>query len=291
MAETRLAPTLTAALLGPLDARVVGERAAVIDAATSIPRILADLAVPRLGSTAFRLTDHQVRVALAPDDDATAHLPFAWSPRTARRALGLAAVRAVVAGEARSPVEGARRAVSGALRSVRDGERSAAAMDRWLAGLPPAGLAAVEADAVTWATRVWCALDWTAFDDGPLIGRDRWWNSPHSSLLAIRSRAEVRSVTHDGEGNPFSVHLVVLGGRRRATVKAELSVVAMVEALVAPRSLPPGRIVGWWPDSGHLTTVDVDQTSVAAGVAAVARTLARMEAAPVPLEVVTRAAA
>jgi len=291
MAENWPAPTLTAALLGPLDRHIVDDRASVIEATMSIPRALADLAVPRLGGSSFRLTDHHVRVALAPHDDATAVIPFAWSPRTARRALGLAAVRAVVDGEARSPVDGTRRAVSDALRSVRDGERSAASMDRWLAGLPAAGLTAVEADAVTWATRLWCALEWTAFEEGPLIGRDRWWNSPHSSLLAIRSRAEVRSVAHDSEGHPFSVHLVVLGGRRRATVRSELSVVAMVEALQAPRSLPPGRIVGWWPDSGHMVTVDVDRTSVAEGVATVARTLARTEGAPAPLEVVTRAAA
>jgi hypothetical protein len=291
MAETWPAPTLTAALLAPLDRRVVEDRDAVIEVAKSIPRALADLAAPRPGGTSFRLTDHHVRVALAGDEQASAAIPFAWSPRTARRALGLAAVRAVVGGEARSPVDGTRRAVSDALRSVREGERSAVSMDRWLAGLPAAGLAAVEADAVTWATRLWCALEWTAFEDDPPIGRDHWWNSPHSSLLALRSRAEVRSVVHDNEGHPFSVHLVVLGGRRRDTVRSELSVVAMVEALQAPRSLPPGRIVGWWPDSGHQVIVDVDRTSVAEGVPIVARTLARMERPPAPGEVTTRAAA
>jgi hypothetical protein len=291
MAELWPAPTLTAALLGPLDAHVVEDRSSVMEVARTIPRTLADLAVPRLSGSSFRLTDHHVRTALAPDGDATAALPFAWSPRTARRSLGLAALRALVAGEARSPLDGTRRAVADAQRSVRDGERSANALDRWLAGLSPAAVAAVEAEAVTWATRVWCALDWTAFEGVPLIGRDRWWNSPHSSLLAIRSRAEVRSVALDPGGNPFSVHLVALGGRRRATVRSELSVVAMVEALQAPHSLPPGRIVGWWPDSGHQITVDIDQTSLADGVAAVARTLARMEATHVPLEEVARAAA
>ena len=70
-----------------------------------------------------------------------------------------------------------------------------------------------------------------------------------------------------------------------------LSVVALVEALQAPRSLPPGRVVGWWPDSGHHVTVDIDQTSVAEGVATVARTLTRMDASPIPLEGVTRVAA
>ena len=113
-------------------------------------------------------------------------------------------------------------------------------MGRWLAALPAAGLTAVQADAATWATRLWCALDWEAFEEPPVIGRDRWWDSPHSSLLAIRSRAEVRSVVTDGEGSPFSVHLVVLGGPRRPTIRSELSVLAMVEAMQAPALAPAG---------------------------------------------------
>jgi hypothetical protein len=184
-----------------------------------------------------------------------------------------------------------RSASAGAIRSANEGQGSPTSMDRWLAGLPAAGLAAVEADAVTWATRLWCALDWTAFEDVPTIGRDRWWDSPHSSLLAIRSRAEVRAVGRDPSGEPFSAHLVVLTGPRRASVRAELSVVALVEALRAAPSLPPGRIVGWWPDSGHLVKVEMDQLALADGVSAIARTLARAEPAPVPFEEGTRAAA
>jgi hypothetical protein len=149
-------------------------------------------------------------------------------------------------------------------------------MDRWLAGLPPAGRAVVQAEAVTWATRLWCALEWSAFDNPPIVGRDRWWDSPHSSLLALRSRAEVRAVARDLTGNPCSVHLVVLGGARRATIRSELSVVAMIEALHAPLSLPAGRVVGWWPDSGHRVTVEVDRVALRAGVAAVASTLASL---------------
>jgi hypothetical protein len=295
MAELRPAATLTAILLAPPDPVVIEERSAVREAAKRIPRALADLAVPRLGRSTLRVTDHHVRTALAPEIPAITDTPFAWSPRTARRTLGLAAVRALAAGEARSPIAGVRRAVADAISSVRDGERSAASMDRWLAGLAPAGLAAVEADAVTWATRLWCALDWKAFEEHPLIGRDHWWNSPHSSLLAIRSRAEVRSVTRDHDGNAFSTHFVVLGGRRRPTVRSELSVVAMAEVLQAQHSLPPARIVGWWPDSGHHVKVDIDRAVLEEGAAAVARTLTRgetpREADPAPFEGVIRVAA
>jgi hypothetical protein len=282
---------LTRALLDPIGGAAVDGRPPVFDAARSIPRTLADLAVPRPGGGSLRLTDHHVRTALAPSDRVTPDTPFEWSARTARRALGLGGLRALVAGAARSPVDGVTRAIDEAVRAARRGEAAASPMDRWLAGLPPAGRAAVQAGAVTWTTRAWCALDWSAFEEPPTIGRDHWWDSPHSSLLAIRSRAEVRSVARDRAGTPFSVHLVVLGGTRRTTIRSELSVAAMVEVLCSPRSLPPGRMVGWWPDSGHLVTLEIDQLALDEGVAAVARTLAAAGATPADYEGAIRAAA
>ncbi len=227
----------------------------------------------------------------APPEGVTADTPFAWSARTARRALGLASLRALLTGAVRSPIDGVTLAIDDAVRAARQGENAASPMDRWLAGLPTASRAAVQAAAVTWATRLWCALDWTAFEEPPTIGRDHWWDSPHSSLLALRSRAEVRSVARDQAGSPFSVHLVVLGGPRRATIRFELSVAAVVEVLCSRRSLPPGRMVGWWPDSGHLVTVEIDQLALHDGVTAVARTLASVKATPAEYEEATRAAA
>ena len=270
----------TQALLEPFGATAGDVRAAVYDVARQVPRTLADLAVPRPGGGSFRLTDHHVRAALAPSSAVSPSTPFAWSARTARRALGLAALRALVTGAARSPVDGVSRAIDEAVRAARQGASAASPMDRWLVGLPAAGRVAVQADAVTWATRLWCALDWSAFEEPPTLGRDHWWDSPHSSLLALRSRAEVRSVARDQAGAPFSVHLVVLGGPRRATIRSELSVAAMVEVLSSPRSLPPGRMVGWWPDSGHLVTLEIDQRALDDGVAAVTRTLASAGATP-----------
>jgi len=264
----------------PFDASAANELASIIDAARRIPRILADLAVPRASGESFRITDHQVRVALAPQDHPTRATPFAWSARTTRRALGLAGVRALVSGAARSPVEAVRAVIDDAVRAADQGEASASAMDCWLAGLPPAGRVAVHADAVTWATRLWCALDWSALEGVPAIGRDHWWDSPHSSLLALRSRAEVRSIARDATGKPFSVHLVVLGGSRRPTIRSELSVAAMVEVLAAPASLPPGRIVGWWADSGRAIALEIDQAALAAGMAAVTRTMASLGTRP-----------
>ncbi len=281
---------LTNELLDPATALTAKGRSSVLDAAAGLPRSLAELAAPGVGGPSLRITDHQVRVALEPADQAAA-TPFTWSARTARRALGLRAVQALVARKAHAPVDGARMAIAGAIDAARAGDHLASPMGRWLATLPAAGITAVQADVATWATRLWCALDWEAFAEPPVIGRDRWWDSPHSALLAIRSRAEVRSVVTDDEGSAFSVHLVVLSGPRRPTIRSELSVLAMVEAMQAPRSLPPGRIVGWWPDSGHLVKVEVDEIALAAGVAAIARTLARTDGASPPFEGVAQPAA
>ncbi len=144
---------------------------------------------------------------------------------------------------------------------VDDGSPWVSQLDRWVAGLSPAGRAAVTADAVTWATRLWCALDWTALPSAPVIGRDRWWDSPHSALLALRGRADVRT---------GQAHLVVLSGPRRESARAELALVTLVEALRGRGAAPPGRVVGWWPDSGHLVRVEPEPAVLTLGAEAVA---------------------
>jgi hypothetical protein len=282
---------LTAALLAPLAERRPSTMTAatpVAGPARNLAAELAALAAESAGSGPFRLTDHDVRTALNPSPVPAAS-PFAWSARTARRALGLATVRALVSGDVRSPAEGVERAVAQA-SAVSQGRRPMSTMDGWLAHLPASGRAAVSAEAVTWATRLWSALDWAAFDETPVIGRDHWWESPHSSLLAIRGRAEVRADIGP-DSRRRSTHLVVLGGPRRAGIRSELAVVALVEALRAGPAAAPGRVVGWWPDSGHLVRLDIDRRALDSGLAAIGRTLTASAASRTPGEGETRAAA
>ncbi|HEX4127665.1 MAG TPA: hypothetical protein VHX67_08835 [Acidimicrobiales bacterium] len=232
-------------------------RAALDDAKSK----LAGLAVRRAGATRFRVTDHEVRTAFAADgDDPGGADPFAWTAITARRSVGVAAVRLMVTGAARSPLEAVRHRLAESSRWVRDGSSSASQLDRWLDGLSAAGRAAVGAEAVTWATRLWCALDWSSFPSTPVVGRDHWWDSPHSALLALRGRADVRTATS---------HLVVLSGPRRGSVRSELALVTLVESLRLRGDEGPGRVVGWWPDSGHLVRVEPEPTTLVLGAEAV----------------------
>lgn len=240
---------LTATLLAPPTRVEPSCWQAALDEARAA---LAGLAVRRPGTGPFRITEHEIRLALSPAGSPAGAGPgseaaFAWSARTARRALGLAAIRLLLDGGARSPLEAVRARLQECERWVSEGSACASQLDRWIAGLSAAGRGAAAADAVTWTTRLWCALDWTAFDTAPVVGRDRWWDSPHSALLALRGRAEVRCP---------SGHLVVLQGPRRDSVRSELALVALVEALRSRSAAPPGRVVGWWPDSGHLVRLE-----------------------------------
>ncbi len=253
---------LTGELVAPLRDVHIGSWHAALAEAQSM---LADLAVRRAGTGPFRVTDHDVRVALRCDAGDPSDEPFAWSTRTARRALGLAAVRLLVAGRARTPVDAVEARLDESSRWVRDGSSCTSRLDRWLAGLSRAARAGVGAEAVTWATRLWCALDWSSFSTAPVIGRDRWWDSPHSALLALRGRADVRTERS---------HLVVLSGPRRGSVRAELALVTLVESLRARNGAVPGRVVGWWPDSGHLVRVDPEPAVLTLGAEAVSLVLA-----------------
>jgi hypothetical protein len=265
--------SLTDALVAP----AVRAEPAAWDAALAAAR--ASVTAPvvgsggRPGATPFRVTEHDVRTALAGDSAvAPPDTPFAWSSRTARRALGLAALRALVAGDVTTPLDAVRWRVAESSRLVRGGSHMASPLDRWVADLSPAGRAAVGAEAVTWCTQLWSGLSWERLGRHLVIGRDRWWDSPRSALLALRGRAEVRTDRS---------HLVVLSGPRRASVRAELALVLLVEALRS-RSGPPGRVVGWWPDSGHLVRVEAEPAVLSLAADAVRQVLARGRPAAQP---------
>ena len=226
----------------------------------------------------FRVTEHDIRTAM--DDGSAAANEvggvFAWTARTARRPLGLAAVRALVAGAAATPVEAVRSRVAESSRLVHGGSHRASPLDGWLAGLSPAGRAAVGAEAVTWCTRLWTGVDWDALGTHLVIGRDHWWDSPQSALLALRGRAEVRT---------DRAHLVLLFGPRRASVRAELGLVLLVEALRTRDDAVPARVVGWWPDSGHLARVEAEPAVLTLAAEAVTRVLAHGARVPGGTEV------
>jgi hypothetical protein len=196
---------------------------------------------------------------------------FRWTARAARRSIGLAALRAGLDGRAATPAEAVGLVVGdpGGPHGVgRSGPGSCA---DWLTSLAAPARSLVAAEATTWATRLWTALDWSRLGDHLLVGGpDRWWRWSDGSLrVAVRGRVDVRVGAAGGRGGAA---LVVLDGQPGPATRHGLLLRPLVETL-STRSRRPAstleRVVGWWPDCGKAWVVPVDEGALGAAADAV----------------------
>lgn len=242
------APPLSAEDLGVLRSRLT---AALVPLAAELPpgvRLVLDGFRYR---TALRRPERCVR-----GDE-----PFAPSPLTCQRALGLAAVDRCLRGRSSSPAQAVAavlaHGVDDAVRSESPGAPPAPWWARWYAGLGPGARATVAAEATTWATGLWTALQWDRLPRPVVLGgRDDWWDLP-GRRLTLRGRLEVR-VPVDGR----AALLLVRGGAPDAGSRAELAFCALVAALSAPAGRTPGRVLGLWPAAGALRVLPVSARSL-----------------------------
>jgi hypothetical protein len=256
------AGALTDALLAPPTAGVSAEELRVWR-----EQLAGDLAVlveelpegERLRLDAFRFDlarEHPERCA---DVDR----PFVASPVTCRRTVGLSALARCVRRWSPTPAA----AVAGVLaagveHAADDAEQPSTRPPwwaAWYAALPAGGRAMVEAEAVTWATQVWTALEWDRFRPLPIVGgADDWWDCPGTRRLTLRGHADVRV---RGEGPPAL--LVVGSGLPSSDWRAALGFPALVSALARGEKSTPARVVGLWPASGQVRILPVDGPALA----------------------------
>jgi hypothetical protein len=260
LTEALLAPatcTVQASELQKLRALLLGE----------LPRLVEELPQKeRLQMGAYELAiarDHPERCALQRDG-------FVPSPARCRRAVGVAAVERCVRGRASTPHTAVAEVLNSGLEDLAAAARAQGGQlppwwAQWYAGLALGGRATVQAEAVTWATQLWTALDWCRFGRPPVIGgRDDWWECPGRRLLVVRGRAEVRAWAG---GRP--VMLIVASGFPRIGWRAELAQRALVVALARGENPIPARVVGLWPSSGLVRICEVDAAALSEAAAAV----------------------
>ncbi|HLN17868.1 MAG TPA: hypothetical protein VK277_14090 [Acidimicrobiales bacterium] len=255
------AGALTGTLVAPADDLVdPAERRAVVG---RLEQGLAQLAPALEGRHDLRIDRYVLASGAAEADDA----PFQWSPRTARRLLGLDAVRACARGRCRTPAEAVAATIDQAVRDASEGRARPRSPDGWLAAAGPGVRAVARAEAVTWATQLWTTLDWRRFAGPPSIGRDEWWRARAVPGLALQGRAEVRALTAaPGGGEPDesaslrpSALLTLLAGTPGPTARVELGLPALVDVLAHPARPTPARVVGWWPACGRAVLLPVDR--------------------------------
>jgi len=258
LTDALLAPSTggpSAADIAALRGRVAGELAALVEELPAGERLRLD---------AFRFDmarEHPERCAVADG-------PFVASPLVCRRAIGLSAMARCVRRWAPTPAVAVAEVLAAGVEDAADDADQSSRPPwwaGWFRGLPAGGRAMVEAEAVTWATQVWTALEWDRFAPAPIVGGgDDWWDCPGTRALTLKGRADVKV---RGDGPP--VLLVVRSGLPTADWRAALGFPALVSALARGETSTPGRVVGLWPASGQVRILPVDGAVLADTAAAV----------------------
>ncbi|MEI8404930.1 MAG: hypothetical protein WCG96_06590 [Actinomycetes bacterium] len=182
--------------------------------------------------------------------------PFAWSPRIARRALGLGAARRVQEGTAPSPMAGVRAEIAHVLDQAARRGTGRASMATWLADLPRGARGAVLAEAATFATDVLDALDLASLGESATIGGgDPTWAVPGAPWATVRGRRDVEVALDPSTGT--RALLCLRAGAIRHDAGDDLSIVALADALTHPDAPIPTRVVGVWPLVGRSMSLEV----------------------------------
>lgn len=249
------ARSLTDALLAPAGPRPAPEHITTLR--RRLQNALASAGCGQAGTEPVRVDAYLLRTALLAGDRLGYREQFHWSPQRTRRSIGVSAVRHCVIGEARTPAEAVASTAAQLIADARQGLTRPGSLAGWLAALPGGGLAAVLAEATTWATRLCGVIEWDRFERAPTIGgHDQWWDCPGPALVGLRGRADLRVTTLSG-GDVASL-FTMIGGRPGPAARFELGLAALVAVLTRPAVEPPARVVGWWPDCGRALVLAVD---------------------------------
>ncbi|MGH9043465.1 MAG: hypothetical protein ACRDVP_01235 [Acidimicrobiales bacterium] len=180
--------------------------------------------------------------------------PFSWTPHRARRPIGLECVRGCVSQRAQAPAE----ASFAAINKLEKGRGSLA---RWVSSLGACARAAVQAEAVLWATHLLGAVEWNRLRN-PIVGADLSVRVASNAL--IRTRIDLllsgRPPCTPPGGRRADAHastLTLMTGTPMQTSRLELGLVALGMTLSNGALATPGRAIGWWPQCGRLIVVPV----------------------------------
>jgi hypothetical protein len=174
---------------------------------------------------------------------------FSPTPASCRRAIGLAAVSL----SARDPSIPPARAVEAVLAGTEARSDSGAWWEDWYRRLPPGARSVARAEAVTWATQLFEALDWSRFDPPARVGGDLRWRAQGSSRVILHAKVDVRVIV---DGAP--VFFVVNTGMAGPAWTTALSLSALVAGIARGPEAIPARVVGLWPSSGQVRILPID---------------------------------
>jgi len=183
--------------------------------------------------------------------------PFLWSPHTARRLLGGAGVRHVLAGSSPNPLKGVRREIDDVICRAQSARTRPGSLGLWLTEMTAGVRSAVIAEATNYATELLTSVAWGDLSQRVhLAAADPVWAVPGAPWITLRGRRDA-VLDLDPERNTRAL-LAMRPGRPRSTALDDLGLVAIAEALTRPDAPLPTRVVGVWPQSGKAVSLEID---------------------------------
>jgi hypothetical protein len=164
----------------------------------------------------------------------------------------MAAVARCAHDRALSPAQ----AVAGVLERAIESEaerRGAAWWEEWFRRIPPGARAVVRSEAVTWATQLYGALEWSRIESRARMGCDYKWQCPGSPLVTLHAKVDVEA---SAQGRP--VQLVVPTGVAGPQWAPALALPALAAGLLHGSDAVPARVVGMWPASGQVRILPIE---------------------------------
>lgn len=248
------AAALTDALLAPVGPTLAGP-----DLDRLRRRVAGALAPDDVGGRGdrFELDAYRLDTALHDPSRCGAPEPFTPSAVRCRRSIGLDAVRLCLRDDRPPPAAAVAEVLEAAVRAVELPDAGGGTIPwwaTWYAASAPGTRAVVQAEAVTWATALWTALDWERFVRVDVGGtRLRWVVPGTAGGVVLRARAEVRTWVADAP-----VLLLSCSGEPSGDWRPSLGFPALVAALAHDQRAVPRRVVGWWPAAGQVRIAEVD---------------------------------
>lgn len=189
---------------------------------------------------------------------------FRWSPGTARRSLGNAALRRATM----QPItirDAVRDELGEQMLRAASGYSRSGSLSHWLAGAPHPVIGLVTAEAVNWSTQLheiaqWLEAPWT-------IPMSDAYYDVATARTTLRARRDL-VVQRDGARVVLRVRSGSPGKSAGPGLRADLT----IEALSDHDGVAPARVIGLWPEAGVCLSVDGTMSDLRSGARDLVRT-------------------
>jgi len=210
-------------------------------------------------------TDHRRLDAWSVERAGTPSSTFRWSPATARRLLGNAALRRLVHDPECTPSEAVAYEIDDQLLRCASGQARAGSLASWLASLRASERALVCAEASNWVSQIVEIAQGLEYEWRVAMS-DAYYDVARART-SLRARRDLDVALDEGR-----VVLRVRSGSPGKSAGPGLRSDLTIDTLANDHGVAPRRFIGVWPEAGVALSVDGTMADLRAGARDLVRT-------------------